>query len=45
MASPPILGTEDHMLLQDPDLIEELAEFKGHLEDRNVSSQSRFVID
>jgi glutamate--cysteine ligase catalytic subunit len=45
MASPPILGTEDHILLQDPDLIEEIAQFKGHLEDRNPSSQSRFVID
>lgn len=40
MASPPILGTKDHILLDDPELIEEVEKFEGHFEDRNQYSRS-----
>jgi hypothetical protein len=45
MASPPILGTKDHIIIDDPELQEELEKFEGHLEDRNLYSRSKFVID
>jgi hypothetical protein len=35
MASTPILGTKDHILLQDPKLIDDIAKNEGNLESIN----------
>jgi hypothetical protein len=35
MPSPPILGTKDHILIQDPELLERIAESDGNLEKIN----------
>ena len=40
-----ILGTPDHIKFDNPDLIEEMKEYQGRLEDRNEYSKSKFVID
>lgn len=40
-----ILGTPDHILLQDTEILEDIQRHDGDLEKRNQYSQSRFVID
>lgn len=40
MASAPILGTKDHILLQDPKLIEDVANYEGKLEELNEITKS-----
>mgnify|MGYP007026483650 CR=1 FL=1 len=46
MASPPILGTEDHIDLQGrEDLIEKVKQNIGHFEEINQYSKSKFIID
>ena len=45
MASPPILGTQDHIIINDPEIVQRLEEAKGDLEMANLYSKSQFVID
>jgi glutamate--cysteine ligase catalytic subunit len=44
-ATPIILGTEDHILIEDPDVMEDVQRHQGQLEKRNRYSQSLFAID
>ena len=44
-ATPLILGTKDHIDLNDPKLEEEIKEYEGRLAERNEYSRSDFVID
>jgi len=40
LASPIILGTPNHISIEDPDLAEEVQRFEGKLEQRNEYSKS-----
>lgn len=44
-ATPLILGTKDHIDLNDPKLEEEIKEYEGRLAERNEYSRSDFAID
>lgn len=45
VASPIILGTKDHIDLQESEITQEIAKCGGDLEQANKYSKSRFVID
>ena len=45
LASPLILGTDNHIKFDNPEMIEEVKKFQGRLEERNEYSRSKFVID
>lgn len=45
MATPIILGTKDHIAIEDEEVLEEISRFDGNLELRNKFSQSLFAID
>jgi glutamate--cysteine ligase catalytic subunit len=45
LASPIILGTPNHISIEDPDLAEEVQRFEGRLNERNSYSHSQFTID
>lgn len=44
-ASPIILGTENHIIITDQEVLEDIARADGDLEIANKYSQSRFAID
>jgi hypothetical protein len=45
LASPIILGTPNHICIEEPDLAEEVQRFEGRLNERNSYSHSLFTID
>lgn len=45
VSTPLILGTKDHIYIEDPELSREIEEHKGDLASRNKFSLSEFVID
>ena len=45
VATPMILGTKDHIHIEDPEILKRLEESKGDLESINLYSQSKYTID
>jgi glutamate--cysteine ligase catalytic subunit len=45
VATPLILGTKDHILIEDPEILKSLEECKGDLASRNLYTRSQFTID
>lgn len=45
VATPLILGTKDHIHIEDPELLQRVKNCKGHLEEINQYSKSEFAID